>query len=322
MGKHDSAPSNRTQKAHSNTSRAPKYQRRIYRWANENCGLGSSLDLVEARPSPRLEREKPVSHSHNLSFLKIAPISITQVETTMWRSKLGKEYNKAEIERNEGKLHAKLNELRHLPENRICADCGSNGTVWASVNLGVFLCFRCASVHRGIGTHISLPKGCTGTYLWGPDEIGNMKAMGNRKAKEIYGTGDGIRPSLEASEADWKQFIINKYEKRLFAPKKEAELSSAHQCPRESENDAPRTSMQLQLMHGEQELLFDEEEPLSSAGAQSILASLRPKKNKSEAMEQHKATVEEQLETISVHNDESPSEVSPESVDFFAMFGV
>lgn len=82
----------------------------------------------------------------------------------MWTSKLGKSYRKDEVDFNAAK--EELDRIRNLPENKRCADCGTQGTVWSSVNLGVFTCMRCGSFHRALGTHISKPKGCTGTYLW------------------------------------------------------------------------------------------------------------------------------------------------------------
>ncbi|KAJ1450296.1 hypothetical protein M885DRAFT_411125, partial [Pelagophyceae sp. CCMP2097] len=54
-----------------------------------------------------------------------------------------------------------LQKLRRLPENTNCADCDCRGTVWAIVNTGSFVCLRCASIHRSLGTHVSIPKGCT-----------------------------------------------------------------------------------------------------------------------------------------------------------------
>ena len=83
---------------------------------------------------------------------------------TMWRSKLGNEYLQADLTRDEKKHSAELMRLRRLPENKTCADCGDVGTVWSSVNLGVFVCLRCGALHRSLGTSISIPKGCTGTY--------------------------------------------------------------------------------------------------------------------------------------------------------------
>jgi hypothetical protein len=136
--------------------------------------------------------------------------------TLQWRSKLGQDFDKSFIEQNDRTFKNELDRLRKLPENKLCVDCGSHGTVWASVNIGVFLCLRCGSIHRGLGTHVSVPKGCTGTYLWGPDELDMMRAKGNSAAREIYG-GDASRPHADASDDRWKQFIHDKYVGKKFA---------------------------------------------------------------------------------------------------------
>ena len=60
----------------------------------------------------------------------------------VWKSSLGKDYPKDYMERNEHRFFKEIQVIRDLPGNRICADCGTNGTVWASVNLGVFLCMQ------------------------------------------------------------------------------------------------------------------------------------------------------------------------------------
>ena len=39
---------------------------------------------------------------------------------------------------------ATLAGLLKIDTNRRCADCGSRGPTWASVNLGVFVCLNCS----------------------------------------------------------------------------------------------------------------------------------------------------------------------------------
>ncbi|KAJ8605586.1 hypothetical protein CTAYLR_000018 [Chrysophaeum taylorii] len=135
----------------------------------------------------------------------------------MWRSKLGGVYSKAEIEAMDGAMHAKLSALRKLPENRVCADCGAQGTVWAIVNHGVFVCMRCGALHRSLGTHVSVPKGCTGTYLWGPDEVQAMIENGNAKSNARLGGERIPRPPPGASDDVMVRHLKDKYERRVWA---------------------------------------------------------------------------------------------------------
>jgi len=129
------------------------------------------------------------------------------------------------MEKNERRLFKKLLEIRDLPENRVCADCGARGTVWASVNLGVFLCMTCGSHHRNLGTHISKPKGATGTYWWGEDEIQFMRSHGNMRAKEIYGGGSPPAGVSRDDPTGWKQYLTDKYVHRKYAPRNSGESS-------------------------------------------------------------------------------------------------
>lgn len=40
----------------------------------------------------------------------------------------------------------------------MCTDDVIIGPTWASWNLGVFLCIRCAAIHRNLGVHVSRVK--------------------------------------------------------------------------------------------------------------------------------------------------------------------
>ncbi|XP_072890808.1 stromal membrane-associated protein 2-like [Hemitrygon akajei] len=108
---------------------------------------------------------------------------------------------------------AALSEL--LQDNRECADCGSRGPRWASWNLGVFLCIRCAGIHRNLGVHISRVKSVT-LDQWTPEQIQSIQEMGNSKARvlyEAYLPDDFKRPQADQSV---ESFIRDKYEKKKY----------------------------------------------------------------------------------------------------------
>uniref|UniRef100_A0A7S2REN2 Arf-GAP domain-containing protein n=1 Tax=Eucampia antarctica TaxID=49252 RepID=A0A7S2REN2_9STRA len=153
------------------------------------------------------------------------------MSTLYYTSKLGNKYPMNEIEQNHEKSLKEIHELRNSKGNSTCADCGRKGTIWSSVNIGIFLCLRCGSFHRAIGTHISKPKGCTGTYLWGPDEIARMKEIGNIRSNAIYGGIEDMPSSNinnNASDSEWLLYIQNKYEKKLYAPSVAQQQNQQH----------------------------------------------------------------------------------------------
>jgi len=141
----------------------------------------------------------------------------------MWTSKLGSKYPKDQIERLDSEHHRLLQRLRKETHNARCAECGEGNTAWASVSLGIFLCVRCSDVHRALGTHISKTKGCSGTYLWGPDEIAVMQEVGNANAAALYGI-DAPTPAASASKEERIELCRQKYEQRLWAPAKATAL--------------------------------------------------------------------------------------------------
>jgi len=160
----------------------------------------------------------------------------------MWTSKLGNKYPLDVIQADDASTQKELKRLRGLKEqgNHVCADCGAQDSSWASVTHGVFVCVVCSDVHRSVGTHITKMKGCTGTYLWGPDELEKMQTVGNRKADEVFGER---KVSPLASKEEKQRFVEAKYAKRLPEGRARAEAT-----PRENtgpQKCAPvRTSVQ------------------------------------------------------------------------------
>ncbi|OTB15123.1 hypothetical protein K445DRAFT_12402 [Daldinia sp. EC12] len=107
-----------------------------------------------------------------------------------------------------------LQDLVHnVPGNNFCADCQARNPSWASWNLGVFLCMRCAAIHRKLGTHISKVKSLS-MDSWSNDQVESMKRMGNDASNKIYNPQNKKPPvPIDADEADsaMERFIRAKY---------------------------------------------------------------------------------------------------------------
>lgn len=72
--------------------------------------------------------------------------------------------------RQQARNERELQELLRVPGNNQCADCAARNPAWASWNLGIFLCMRCASLHRKMGTHISKVKSLS-MDTWSTDQV-------------------------------------------------------------------------------------------------------------------------------------------------------
>uniref|UniRef100_A0A1A7WVR6 Small ArfGAP2 n=1 Tax=Iconisemion striatum TaxID=60296 RepID=A0A1A7WVR6_9TELE len=111
-----------------------------------------------------------------------------------------------------------LNSLLALEENKYCADCESKGPRWASWNLGIFICIRCAGIHRNLGVHISKVKSVN-LDQWTQEQVQCVQEMGNAKAKRLY---EAFLPEcFQRPETDQAAeiFIRDKYEKKKYIDK-------------------------------------------------------------------------------------------------------
>jgi Putative GTPase activating protein for Arf/FYVE zinc finger/F-box-like len=113
--------------------------------------------------------------------------------------------------------------LRQLPSNKMCADCRRSNVeaLWASVNLGVFVCIDCSGIHRSLGTHISFVRSCT-LDSWSAEQVQRMSSMGNERALLYYEAKIDrdfpLRPSAQGawSAPTMEQWIRDKYERKLY----------------------------------------------------------------------------------------------------------
>ncbi|KAI9167741.1 UBA domain-containing protein [Paramyrothecium foliicola] len=109
--------------------------------------------------------------------------------------------------------------VRSVPGNNQCADCHAANPAWASWSLGVFLCMRCAAIHRKLGTHISKVKSLS-MDSWSNEQVDNMRKVGNVASNKIYNAENKKPPvPVDADEADsaMERFIRQKYMNNVAA---------------------------------------------------------------------------------------------------------
>ena len=78
--------------------------------------------------------------------------------------------------------HPEIPEILKLEGNTTCIDCGSEKPNWASLNNGVFLCLKCAGVHRGFGMSVSLIRSLQ-IDSWTEKQLLYLKKGGNNNFK-------------------------------------------------------------------------------------------------------------------------------------------
>lgn len=129
-----------------------------------------------------------------------------------------------------------LSKMLREEDNKYCADCEAKGPRWASWNLGVFICIRCAGIHRNLGVHISRVKSVN-LDQWTSEQIQSIQDMGNTKARQLYEAN--LPESFRRPQTDQavEFFIRDKYEKKKYYSKNVTNGSSPKDAKKEREPD-------------------------------------------------------------------------------------
>ena len=109
--------------------------------------------------------------------------------------------------------------IKSVPGNDRCADCQARNPGWASWSLGVFLCMRCAALHRKLGTHISKVKSLS-MDSWSSEQVDNMRKVGNASSNRTYNPSNTRPPvPLDVDEVDsaMERFIRQKYVSKEYS---------------------------------------------------------------------------------------------------------
>ncbi|CAG9860325.1 unnamed protein product [Phyllotreta striolata] len=113
------------------------------------------------------------------------------------------------------KCQSVLNSLLRDEDNKYCVDCDSKGPRWASWNIGVFLCIRCAGIHRNLGVHISKVKSVN-LDSWTPEQVVSLQQMGNSRARAVYEANLPDNFRRPQSDSSLESFIRAKYEHKKY----------------------------------------------------------------------------------------------------------
>ncbi|XP_060091589.1 stromal membrane-associated protein 1 isoform X2 [Heteronotia binoei] len=132
-----------------------------------------------------------------------------------------------------------LAKLLREEDNKYCADCEAKGPRWASWNTGVFICIRCAGIHRNLGVHISRVKSVN-LDQWTPEQIQCMQEMGNTKARLLYEANLPENFRRPQTDQAVEFFIRDKYEKKKYYDKNAVNISSKEKEKKKEEKKKDR----------------------------------------------------------------------------------
>uniref|UniRef100_A0A224XQ24 Putative gtpase-activating protein n=1 Tax=Panstrongylus lignarius TaxID=156445 RepID=A0A224XQ24_9HEMI len=108
-----------------------------------------------------------------------------------------------------------LTQMLRDEDNKYCVDCDAKGPRWASWNLGIFLCIRCAGIHRNLGVHISKVKSVN-LDSWTPSQVVSLQQMGNSRARAVYEANLPETFRRPQTDSALESFIRAKYEAKKY----------------------------------------------------------------------------------------------------------
>ncbi|XP_060057436.1 arf-GAP with SH3 domain, ANK repeat and PH domain-containing protein 1 isoform X3 [Erinaceus europaeus] len=114
-----------------------------------------------------------------------------------------------------------IEDVRRLPGNDVCCDCGSSEPTWLSTNLGILTCIECSGIHREMGVHVSRIQSLELDKL-GTSELLLAKNVGNNSFNDIMEANlpsPSPKPTPSSDMTVRKEYITAKYVDHRFSRK-------------------------------------------------------------------------------------------------------
>ncbi|XP_029382071.1 arf-GAP with Rho-GAP domain, ANK repeat and PH domain-containing protein 2 [Echeneis naucrates] len=103
--------------------------------------------------------------------------------------------------------------------NRSCADCHAPQPEWASINLGVVICKKCAGQHRSLSPSISKVRSLKlDSSIWSNELVELFLAVGNKNSNSFWAANLPLEEDLHsgATAEQRATFIRRKYRERKY----------------------------------------------------------------------------------------------------------
>eukprot|EP00045_Choanoeca_perplexa_P015306 m.190487 g.190487 ORF g.190487 m.190487 type:complete len:684 (+) comp16943_c0_seq1:13-2064(+) len=144
-------------------------------------------------------------------------------------------------------------QIRQVPGNDTCADCGDGDPTWVAINMGVALCINCSGIHRSLGSHLSKVRSLTLDRI-DPEICQVITRLGNTRCNNLL---EADTAAVDEAKAQFRNssgknrdilehFIVNKYlyKKYLVSPK-EADVLNDALLEAAAKGDLPAASSAL-----------------------------------------------------------------------------